>query len=107
MADKERITKTIFKAVDEVNKMSQKGSRLDKTTEAVLVGEKGKLDSLGIINFITAVERKIEEEFGVIITLADERAMSQQANPFETIGKLINYISSLLEKDEAGEEING
>lgn len=98
MSGKEKIVKAIFEVVDEINESTLKENRLDKTYETVLLGEGGKLDSLGIVALITAVEQKIEDEFGVSITLANEMAMSQEKSPFKTIGRLADYISLLLDK---------
>jgi acyl carrier protein len=104
MVDKERILRALFMAVDEVDEAlsKSKNSQLVITPETILVGEHGKLDSLGFVSFIFALEQKIEQELGVTITLVDERAMSQKDSPFETIGKLADYISLLLE-EKAGE----
>ena len=96
--DKERVVGVVYEVVDEINESILKENKLDKTCETVLLGEGGKLDSLGIVTLITAIEQKIEDEFGVLITLADENAMSQVDSPFETIGKLADYISLLLDK---------
>jgi len=62
------------------------------------LGSSSKLDSLGLINIIVAVENNIENEFDTTITLADERAMSQENSPFRTVGSLADYIELLLEE---------
>lgn len=99
---KERIVQAIFRAVDEVNEQLPREYRLQKSIETALFGRKGGLDSLGLVTMIVAVEQKVEEEFTVTITLADEKLMSQKYNPFQTIGSLANHISTLLE-----EKLNG
>ena len=48
------------------------------------------------MNFIVATEQRVEDELGTIITLADEKAMSQKHSPFRTIGSLVNYLDMLL-----------
>jgi len=75
------------------------GEQLDKSIDADLFGGKGKLDSLGLVSFVVATEQEIEEEFGVPISIADERAMSQKNSPFKTLGTFADYISLLLEED--------
>ena len=76
--------------------------RLKKSIETYLYGRKSNLDSLGLVNLIVAVEEKISDEFQALLTLADERAMSQKRSPFKTIGTLAEYISTLLEEHEDG-----
>lgn len=96
----ERIREAIYRAVDETNEQLPKGRQLEKSPESVLFGKGGQLDSLGLVGFIVEVEQKIEEEFGVSITLADERAMSQKNSPFLTLGALARYVSTLMKEDE-------
>jgi len=98
MADNDRITNTIYKAVEEVNEQLHKNRRLEKNLETVLFGRGGKLDSLGLVSLIAAVEQNIDEEFGVAITLADERAMSQENSPFRTLSSLKDYARLLLKE---------
>ena len=67
--------------------------------DTTIYGNDSRLDSLGLINLIVAVEQNIEDEFDVTITLADDRAMSQKRSPFKTVGTLTNYIEMLLKEE--------
>ena len=67
--------------------------------DTTIYGNDSRLDSLGLINLIVAVEQNIEDEFDVSITIADERAMSQKHSPFRTIGSLAEYIEMLLKEE--------
>lgn len=97
MAASERILSQIYAAVDEVNLLLPERQQLEKSRDAVLFGRAGALDSLGLVSLIVAVEHRIGDEFRVAISLADEKALSQERSPFRTIGTLGDYISSLLE----------
>lgn len=99
---KEMILKALFHAIDVINRQLADDRQLQKTEDTVLYGSSGALDSLGLVNVIVVVEQQIEKEFGVIITLADEKALSQKNSPFRTIGTLAEYISSVL--SENGQE---
>ena len=92
----ERVTQSIFRAIDEVNQLLPKEQQLEKSSETILSDSSAKLDSLGLVNLIVATEQKIEEEFGVTITLADAKAMYEKNSPFKTIKSLTEYISLLL-----------
>ena len=85
-------------SIEEINRQLENEHQLEKSTNTVLYGEDGKLDSLGLINLVVAVEQNIEDEFDVTITLADERAMSQETSPFKTVGTLTDYIEMILEE---------
>jgi len=71
---------------------------LDEST--YLFGRKGILDSLGLVTLIVNIEQKLNEDYGTTITIADERAMSQERSPFRTVGSLIQYISLLIEEEK-------
>lgn len=90
----------IYRAVDATNEERPKGKALEKSPQTALFGKGGGLDSLGLVSFIVEVEQQVEEALGVSITLADERAMSQQQSPFRTIESLARYVSLLVEEHE-------
>jgi acyl carrier protein len=98
MMQQDKILSVVFNAVDEVNEQLPPERQLAKTSDTSLLGREATLDSLGLVNLVVATEQNIEEEFGVTLTLADERAMSQSHSPFRTIGTLVEYIALLLEE---------
>lgn len=98
MENKEKVIQAIYSAIDEVNRLLPKRLRSDKSPDAVIIGKGGKLDSLGLVNLIVAIEEKIEEEFGVKISLTNEEAMSETNRPLRSIRALTDYISLLLEE---------
>ena len=91
-----KILETIYDAIDEFNTQEPEKNRIKKSKDTILFGEDGKLDSLGLINFIIEIEQKIEENFNVPITLAVEKAMSQKNSPLRSIKTLAKYCSELL-----------
>ncbi len=96
----EKVIQIIFDVVDEVNEELPEESRLEKSPDTVLFGESGKLDSLGLVNLVVAVEENLEDEFGKAISLTDEKAMSQKRSPFKTVKTLAEYITTLLEEKD-------
>ena len=91
-----KIIEVIYKSINEMNSQLDDKIKLVESTETVLMGSDGKLDSLALVNLIVVIEQNIEDKFDVSITIADERAMSQKHSPFRTIGTLANYIDMLL-----------
>tara|TARA_Y100001980_G_C14434272_1_gene222018 strand:- start:402 stop:686 length:285 start_codon:yes stop_codon:yes gene_type:complete len=65
-----------------------------------IFGGNSKLDSLGLVTFLVSLEQKIEDAYGIQITIADEKAMSLTNSPFRTVGSLNDYLSRLIIKDE-------
>jgi D-alanine--poly(phosphoribitol) ligase subunit 2 len=94
----DKINGLLFDVIDEVNEQLDDSRKITRSTETVLFGEGGTLDSLGLVNFIVETEQRIHETFGVSVALADERAMSQRSSPFRSIQSLADYIASLLKE---------
>lgn len=102
MTQKEKITGLIYKAIDEFNEITSSESRLEKDEQKVIFGMNGKLDSLGLVNFIVILEEILEQEFPEIeIILADENAISQRESPFKSVETLSNYIIKILNDGSA------
>ena len=95
---KKKIVQSIYNSVDSLNTQLPTEEHIAKSNDTMLFGSDSKIDSLDLINLIVAVEQNIEDEFDIPITLADERAMSQENSPFRTVGSLADYIELLLEE---------
>ncbi len=61
-----------------------------------LYGGDSPLDSMDLVALVVDLEEQIRDVFGREITLADERAMSQDVNPFSKVESLTRYIHLLL-----------
>lgn len=59
----------------------------------------GGLDSLALVSFITDLEQTLNDELGLELILADERAMSSKNSPFKNVESLTQYILTLCFKD--------
>lgn len=90
------ILKIIYESIDELNSDLDTEYRIQKNEDSVIFGMNSTIDSIGLVNFITIVEQKIEDETGKYITIANEQAMSMENSPFKTVGLLRKYIETLL-----------
>jgi acyl carrier protein len=70
--------------------------QLIKARETRLLGSQSVLDSMHLVNLIVAIEREVEDIFGVMLTLVDERALSMKKSPFRSIQSLADYIGILI-----------
>lgn len=66
-----------------------------------LIGKQAAVDSLALVTLIVDLEERIEEEFGLILSLTDDRAMSQKSSPFRTVAALVAYIEELIGQELA------
>jgi len=66
------------------------------TETTYIFGRGGFLDSMQLVNLLIDVEQQVNEQCGTTISIADDRAMSQERSPFRTIGNLADYVALLL-----------
>ena len=101
-AVRNQATELIFSVIDEINRIVPEEKRLEKSTETILVGHGGNLDSLGLINFLVTLEQKIEKEFSASINLKEDTLVTSAHNYFETVGTLSNHLCLLLQDQDDG-----
>jgi hypothetical protein len=64
--------------------------------ETRLFGGDSPLDSASLVSLVVEVEQQVNDQLGISILIADDRAMSQTRSPFRTIGSLAEYVQSLV-----------
>ena len=97
-----KINQIIIESVHEINSQLTEEQQILISNNTPLFGENSNIDSLGLVTLMVSIEHKIEDEFDLSITIADERAMAQKNSPFKTIGTLTEYVGYLV-KDIKGE----
>lgn len=102
MSNRERITRAVYSAVDDLNSQLPAGVSIEKVPEAPLYGKAGKLESLDFVTFIMEVEEKVRAEFGVDVMITDENLLSKEKSPFSTLGTLTEYLETVLKEQDAG-----
>jgi acyl carrier protein len=96
---KEEIVAIIINICIELNEQLKNKIDVSKKENAVLYGENGVLDSLGLINLIVSAESEIELKFKETITIADGASLPPKNSPFKTVGSFADYIFNLLNKE--------
>ncbi len=95
----EEVLVAIRKAIDELNRELDANRRIESSVDTVLFGRRSHLDSYALVNLIVATEQEIQDQFRVTLTLADERAVSQERSPFLTVGSFADYVCARLEAE--------
>lgn len=93
---KHEIVELILRVATEQNGTLPQPIDVAKGAAAGLYGPGGVLDSMALVQFIVEIEAALEEKFGVAVTLASERAVSQRRSPFLTVESLAAYTEELL-----------
>lgn len=68
--------------------------RLTPGLDAILLGDGGELDSLGVINLLVALEEAVGEEFGTHVDILTVATGQNGAEVFATTNGLVKYLSS-------------
>ena len=66
---------------------------LDEGTR--LFGRNGLLDSLTLVSVVLDVEQEVNERYGLSLSMADERSVSQERSQFRTVASLADYVLKL------------
>ena len=93
--------KIIFSCVESINKQLPPEGRQVCTAEAVLVGDGGVLDSLGLITLSVSIEQAVSEKLGAQCAVLDELMKEQDNHPFATLGTLAKWIARDISKPQA------
>tara|TARA_B100000315_G_C14552811_1_gene576701 strand:+ start:1257 stop:1562 length:306 start_codon:yes stop_codon:yes gene_type:complete len=99
--ERKEVVYLIYDVIDKVNELLPDEQKLTKSENTKLYGTDGQLDSLGTVNFIVALEHKIEQSLGASLSLVNETTMSELNSPFQTVFSLAEYISHLLNESNS------
>lgn len=86
-----RVLELAVAVLAEMNAGAERPVALERGADAPLYGRDGVLDSLGLVTLVVTLEQAIEDDLGVTVALADERAVSRSSSPFRTVGSLVGY----------------
>ncbi|MFO1325288.1 MAG: hypothetical protein U1F15_14680 [Burkholderiales bacterium] len=92
----EKVTNIILAALAAANAERRADERFAVGEDTRLFGEDAVLDSLTLVSVIVDVETALRDEFGVAISLTDDRAVSRPVSPFTDVRTLRAYVLELL-----------
>jgi acyl carrier protein len=95
-SDKDRIVQLVQRSVDEINEELEDSLKLTMDPQAIFYGEGARVDSITLVSLIVAIEENLRREFGLSVTLANEKAMSMERSPFRTLGTIIDYVTAVV-----------
>jgi len=90
------IGKLIEETIDEINASTPADRRIAKLAQTVIVGQGSTLDSLGVINFLTALEEKVVASTGRSVSLLNEKTLTDGDGSLRTIAMIERFISEQL-----------
>ena len=89
----------IYEAIDEINRSLDPEQALDRSTDTVLFGESGRLDSLSFVNFAVTVEEKLGRIYRQPLSVFD--LISAEELDRWTVADLAERIAGVVGQDGA------
>jgi len=90
----DKIQNIVSCAIDRLNELLPVDQPLPKESTTVLLGQGSRLDSMGFVNLIVALEEELEKQLGITATLADEFMMDGQE--LGTVGELYELLARVV-----------
>ena len=87
-------------SLDSTSDEKRKMAIMEATESTRLFGSDGLLDSLGVVILLSDLEDKLDDERGVMISLASDSAMSKTRSPFRNVKSLANYIVAAIGEEQ-------
>jgi hypothetical protein len=96
MTERQVLVDLIINKVKEINPPALAASGTEPNADTRLFGKQGMFDSIGLVSLIVEIEQGVSDLTGKAVTLADDRAMSQNHSPFRSVGTLADYTLTLV-----------
>jgi hypothetical protein len=93
---REEINYLVLNTFNQVLVDNEKIMNENLSEETVLMGPDSPFDSVDLVTFIVSLEQTLEDDYNLSLTLADDRAMSQESSPFKSIKSISDYIEFLI-----------
>jgi hypothetical protein len=95
----ETIKSIVHSAITALNEELPQGDRLELKGATRLVGPRGALNSLQIVNLVIQLEEEIAERLGVELELTVNEELFNEDGPLRTVDTLMAYLSKALAAD--------
>ncbi|OKO99469.1 hypothetical protein [Xenorhabdus eapokensis] len=93
---KDKIRHVIIQSVTELNATLPEPLPIENGNECFIYRHDSHLDSISLVMLIADLESKLEDDFDVSLTLANEKSMSAKNSPFSSVGRLTDYVADLI-----------
>ena len=97
MNDAEKIRHAIQRTIEVVNDLLPEDQTLQMDDNIVLLGKDSRLDSMGFVNFLVALEEELEREFGRNVNMADLLNLHGNGHSISRLADLIDVLVTRLE----------
>ena len=96
MIQNEPVQRIVDQAIDRLNELLDPENALVKSPDTILLGPGGKLDSMGFVNLVAALEEELKSGLGLGLSMMDELYADEHwSERGLTVGSLVNLLGRL------------
>jgi acyl carrier protein len=97
---KQEITAIVLNQLEQLNDTFSDNQKIIVNKNTVLFGSGSSIDSLSLVSVIVDLEMLFSEEHGFDISLTDDRAMTREISPFDSVTSLVDYIFEIINENQ-------
>jgi hypothetical protein len=98
--EKEKIKEIVLVQVLEIVLTFDEDNKFEVNENTILFGSGSSIDSLSLVSIIVDLEVIFSDEHGFDISLTDDRAMTREISPFDSITSLVDYIFEVINEKQ-------
>ena len=92
----ETIRNIVYSAIAALNEELTEGERIEPKGATRLIGPRGALSSLQVVNLVIHVEDGIAERIGVELDLTVDEGLFKAEGPLQTVDTFIGYLTKAI-----------
>lgn len=95
----EQILEVVLNNLKSLIETFPKDQQFEVSENTILFGNGSSIDSLSLVSVIVDLESIFSDEYNFDISLTDDRAMTREVSPFDTVKSLADYIFELVNEN--------
>ena len=96
MIKHEEVLKLIKDEIGYINESFKLKKSIEPNENTVILGPNSSFDSLAFVHLVSAIEDWMDDNYDIMIVLADEKAVVNPNGPFNNVGTLATHTVNLV-----------
>lgn len=96
----EKVVKIVIYQVEQLRDTLTEEQKFEVNKDTKLFGNNSNIDSLSLVSIIVDLEMLFSDEHGFDISLTDDRAMTREISPFDSVSSLVDFIFEIINEKQ-------
>ena len=96
----EKVVKIVIDQVEQLRDTLTEEQKFEVNKDTKLFGNNSNIDSLSLVSIIVDLEMLFSDEHGFDISLTDDRAMTREISPFDSVSSLVDFIFEIINEKQ-------